>query len=118
MSGGNLGRVACWSRFDNFRSRSGHVEQQAKKRGGVIRTFADPAGNVALPANIVPGPDSKLWFTSLGTNRIGRIYSAPDAAVWIFMMTLTDGYMEESERALSGSTSDNNHPNAAIPHKQ
>ena len=38
-----------------------------------METFADPAGQVDDPQGIVAGPDGNLWFTSAGSDRIGRI---------------------------------------------
>ncbi len=38
-----------------------------------ITTFTDPAGAVRLPANIHPGPDDRMWFTSLGSDRSARL---------------------------------------------
>jgi virginiamycin B lyase len=38
-----------------------------------IETFADPAGGIALPANIFPGADGRVWFTCLGSNRLGAL---------------------------------------------
>ncbi|WP_433782625.1 virginiamycin B lyase family protein [Actinomycetospora sp. CA-101289] len=49
-----------------------------------IETFADPAGGVALPANLFPGADGRLWFTCLGSNRLGALDPrAPDIAASI-----------------------------------
>jgi len=38
-----------------------------------IETFADPAGGIALPANIYPGADGRIWFTCLGSDRLGAL---------------------------------------------
>src|SRR5690606_36649852 len=38
-----------------------------------LETFADPAHTVDLPANIFPGADERVWFTSLGSDRLGAI---------------------------------------------
>jgi len=34
---------------------------------GDITTFADPAGNVALPRDITAGPGGDMWFASTGS---------------------------------------------------
>ena len=49
-----------------------------------IETFADPAGGIALPANLFPGADGRVWFTCLGSNRLGALDPrAPDIAASI-----------------------------------
>jgi virginiamycin B lyase len=48
------------------------------RRDGTVEVFADPAGQVRLPANIFPGADGRVWFTSLGTDRLGAIDPAAD----------------------------------------
>jgi streptogramin lyase len=34
----------------------------------------------SLPTGITSGPDGVLWFTALGTSRLGRIATTPDGA--------------------------------------
>jgi virginiamycin B lyase len=58
-------------------ARLGRVDHESLR----IETFADPAGGVALPANIFPAADGRVWFTSLGSDRLGALDpSAPDVA--------------------------------------
>ena len=38
-----------------------------------IETFADPADRLAALTGIIEAPDGRVWFTSPGTDRIGRI---------------------------------------------
>lgn len=38
-----------------------------------LEIFTDPAGQVDGPREITVGPDGNLWFTSTGSDRIGRI---------------------------------------------
>lgn len=57
--------------------RVGRVDTTA----GRLETFADPAGNVRLPANIHPAADGRVWFTCLGADRLAAIDpSAADPA--------------------------------------
>lgn len=38
-----------------------------------VEIFADPAGAVKFPANIFPGSDGRVWFTSLGSDALVAI---------------------------------------------
>ena len=45
----------------------------------LIDSFADPAGRLAALTGIIEGPDGWVWFTSPGTDRVGRIDPATGA---------------------------------------
>ncbi len=61
-------------------------------RDGVVELFADPAGVVKLPANLFPGADGRVWFTSLGSDALGAIDpDAPDPAATIATFALPPG---------------------------
>src|SRR5262245_59677764 len=50
----------------------------AAAAAGDITTFPDPAGPTSTdePVQLTRGPEGNVWFTSTGTNRIGRITPA------------------------------------------
>ncbi len=55
---------------------------------GDITVFADGEAEVDSPTNLILGPDGKIWFTSPGSNRIGRIDPAaadPAASITTFV---------------------------------
>lgn len=61
-------------------------------RNRAIELFADPAGVVKLPANIFPGADGRVWFTSLGSDALGAIDpNSPDPAATITTFGLPPG---------------------------
>jgi virginiamycin B lyase len=65
-------------------SRIGRVRADS----GRIETFADASGSVALPANIFPGADGRVWFTCLGSSSLGAIDpAAEDPALTITTYT-------------------------------
>lgn len=44
-----------------------------------IDSFADPADRLAALTGIIAGPDGRIWFTSPGTDRVGRVDPATGA---------------------------------------
>ncbi|MBX7433460.1 hypothetical protein JDV09_15270 [Mycobacterium sp. Y57] len=61
-------------------------------RNGSVEFFADPSGAVKLPANIFPGSDGRVWFTSLGSDALGAIDpAAADPASTITTYPLPPG---------------------------
>jgi virginiamycin B lyase len=59
-------------------------------RDGVVQTFTDPA--IALPANIFPASDGRVWFTALGSDALGAVDpEAPEPSSTIAMYPLPEG---------------------------
>jgi virginiamycin B lyase len=45
---------------------------------GAVETYAGTDGEIVLPANIFPAPDGRVWFTCLGSNRLGVLDPTAD----------------------------------------
>jgi streptogramin lyase len=77
-------------------------------RAGTIDEFSIPTAS-SLPFGITAGPDSNLWFTEVGANKIGRIttagiitgeFSIPTASSLPYGITVgPDGNLWFTERA-------------------
>ncbi len=91
------GTLRCWGGNDRGELGLGDTQNRGDHPGemgdalpvvvlddgasGAIVTYEDPAHHVSGPTDIVAGPDGGLWFTSTGSDRIGRIDPTTGAIV-------------------------------------